>query len=53
MQAYEAPKADSLTPRKYIHLGLVDWKLPVGFQGARGLLPNEGTHRLYVGPIEG
>jgi len=24
---YEASKVDSLKPRKYIHLGLVDWKL--------------------------
>ena len=24
---YEAPKVDLLKPRKYIHLGLVDWKL--------------------------
>ena len=26
-QGYEASKVDSLKPRKYIHLGLVDWKL--------------------------
>ena len=28
-QGYEASKADSLEPRKYIHLGIVDWKILV------------------------
>ena len=26
-QGYEVPKVDLRKPRKYIHLGLVDWKL--------------------------
>ena len=28
-QVYEASKIDSLKPRKYIHLGFVDWNLIV------------------------
>jgi len=28
-KGYEASQVDSLKPRKYIHVGLVDWKLPV------------------------
>jgi len=29
MQGYEASKVNLLKPRKYIHFGLVNWKLPV------------------------
>ena len=45
-QGYEAPKIDLLKPRKYIHSGLVDWKLIVnsGPQQSLGSTPQRTLH---------
>ena len=47
---YEAPKVASLKPRKYIHSGLVDWKIIVNSGPQEAEDPFGVNHRRQEAP---